>query len=42
MQTHVVSGFDLRIDGIWRSFRDQQPAAYDAASRLKKSTGRRP
>jgi hypothetical protein len=31
-----VPGFDIRIDGVWRTFRDQQPTAYEAASLLKK------
>src|SRR5688572_24738078 len=29
-------GFDIRIGGVWRSFRDTLPAAYDAASILRK------
>ena len=36
MEKPAVTGFDIRIGGVWRTFRDQQPAAYDAASRLKK------
>ena len=31
MQNPPVSGFNIRVDGVWRTFRDQQAAAYDAA-----------
>ena len=36
MKNRAVTGFDIRIDGVWRSFRDQQAAAYDAALIRKK------
>ena len=36
MQNPAVTGFDIRIGGVWRSFRDQQPAAYAAPLVLKK------
>jgi hypothetical protein len=35
MQNPTVSGFDVHIDGVWRTSRDQQPAAYEAALLLK-------
>ena len=36
MEKPAAPGFDIRIGGIWRTFRDQQPAAYGAALVLKK------
>ena len=36
MEKPAAPGFDIRIGGVWRTFRDQQPAAYDAALVLKK------
>ena len=36
MEKPAVTGFDIRIGGVQRTFRDQQPAAYDAALVLKK------
>ena len=36
MEKPAASGFDIRIGGVWRSFRDQQPEAYDAALLLKR------
>jgi len=36
MENPPISGFDIRINGIWRTFRDQQPAAYEAALMLRK------
>ena len=33
MEKPAAPGFEIRIDGVWRTFRDQQAAAYDAASR---------
>ena len=35
MERPVMSGFAIRIDGVWRTFRDQRPAAYEAALLLK-------
>lgn len=31
-----VPGFDIHIDGVWRTFRDRQDAACDAAAALKR------
>ena len=33
---HKVAGFDILVNGIWRTFRDKEAAAYDAANVLKK------
>jgi hypothetical protein len=35
MKKPPVSGFDIHIDGVWRTFRDRQATAYDAAKLLK-------
>ena len=35
MQNPITPGFDIRIDGVWRTVRDQQPAAFEAARLLK-------
>jgi hypothetical protein len=35
MEKSGVTGFDIRIGGVWRTFRDQQPAAYEASLLLK-------
>ena len=35
METPAAPGFEIRIDGVWRAFRDQQAAAYDAARLLE-------
>ena len=36
MEKPAAPGFDIRIGGVWRSFRDQQAAAYEAALLLKR------
>jgi hypothetical protein len=36
MEKPAAPGFDIRIEGVKRTFRDQQPAAYDAALLLKR------
>ena len=36
METPAAPGFEIRIDGVRRTFRDQQAAAYDAALLLKR------
>ena len=36
MEKSALPGFEIRIGGVWRSFRDQQAAAYEAALLLKK------
>jgi hypothetical protein len=36
MEKPAVAGYDIRIDGVQRTFRDQQAVAYDAALILKK------
>ena len=36
MEKPAATGFDIHIAGIWRAFRDQKPAAYEAAVTLKK------
>jgi hypothetical protein len=33
---HKVVGFDILVNGVWRTSRDQEAAAYDAALVLKK------
>ena len=33
---HKVVGFNIRVNGVWRTFRDKEAAAYDAAHLLKK------
>jgi len=38
MQKPLISGFNIFINGGQRTFRDTQPAAYDAALILKKKT----
>jgi hypothetical protein len=38
MEKPAVSGFDIHIGGVWRTFRDQKPAAYEAALLLKHKT----
>jgi hypothetical protein len=35
MKIPPVSGFDIHIDGVWRTFRDQQATAFEAAKLLK-------
>ena len=36
MENPAAPGFEIRVGGLWRTFRDQQAAAYDAALILKK------
>jgi hypothetical protein len=38
MQNRLVAGFDIHIGGVWRTFRDRQPAAYEAAAIIKKKS----
>ena len=30
------AGFNILVNGVWRTFRDKEAAAYDAANALKK------
>ena len=33
---HKGAGFDILVNGVWRTFRDKEAAAYDAALTLQK------
>lgn len=36
MEKHLIFGFNIFLNGVQRTFRDTQPAAYEAALLLKK------